>query len=99
MKRTSQDNIEFGKTLSALRKKKNLTAHEVATAIGVATSTYRDWESGRAITGNPYKKMTEIYEVSLAQLFGIQEEDKTKQLEKIEELEKLLRELKLALIT
>lgn len=59
---------EFGKRLKYLRLKKNLSIKEIAITLNVSPSTYRDWEYGREIKGEPYIKLAEIFEVSLKYL-------------------------------
>jgi len=78
----------IGKRLQKFRKARGLSVGHVAEKIGVAESTYRDWEYGRAIKGEPYTKIAEALGVSLsALLMGEQTKDKLfiiKELEKIE---------------
>lgn len=47
-----------------------LTLQQVARAIGVPASTYRDWEYGKAIRGEPYEKLAELFGVSLRDLLA-----------------------------
>ncbi len=54
--------------LRAFRRRKGLTLREVALAIGVPASTYREWEYGRLIQGEPYSKLAETLGVSLPEL-------------------------------
>lgn len=58
----------LGKRLMRLRTNKNLSQAELARLIGVSSSTYREWELGRDIQGEPYMKLSEILEVSLTEL-------------------------------
>lgn len=59
LKKTSNEDVLFGKRLRALRLKINLSAEELARGMGISPSTYRDWENGRAITGQVYHKLAE----------------------------------------
>lgn len=59
---------ELAERLKRLRLKRGLSVTEVARAIGVATSTYREWEQGRKIKGEPYQKLAELFEVALSEL-------------------------------
>lgn len=43
---------------------------EAARRIGVPETTYREWEYGRAIRGEPYPKIAAAFGVSLEVLFG-----------------------------
>lgn len=56
---------ELAKRLKALRERKNFTITQVAENIGVAISTYREWENGRAIKGEPYVKLADLFGVSI----------------------------------
>jgi transcriptional regulator with XRE-family HTH domain len=62
----------IGKKLEKFRKNKNMTLKEMAKRINVPVSTYRDWEYGREIKGEPYSKIAEILKISLNELFGIE---------------------------
>ncbi len=58
----------FSERLKELRMKKNLSIREVATTLKVSHSTYRAWEMGVQIRGEPYEKLAEILNVSLNEL-------------------------------
>lgn len=62
--------MEFGERLRVLREKRGLTLKGTANLVGVPISTYREWEYGRKILGEPYLKLAEVFEVSLNELFG-----------------------------
>ena len=57
------------KRLERLRTEKGLTAKKVAQLIEVPESTYREWEYGRTIQGQPYVQLSKIFEISLLELF------------------------------
>lgn len=85
----------FSENLKNLRVNKGLSVKEMATKLEVAPSTYREWEYGRKIQGEPYPKIAEILNVSLDKLFGrkqIKVKDVLNSLEeiknKIDEVEK-----------
>ena len=59
---------KFNKRLKTLRTMKGLTMKEVAQATDVPLSTYREWEYGRAIQGEPYLKIAQALSVSLSEL-------------------------------
>lgn len=65
----------LAKRLKILRESKNLSVTQVASEIGVAVSTYREWEHGRAIKGEPYVKLARLFEVSVYKLMTGQEGD------------------------
>ena len=55
----------FGSRLKKFRQERRLTLNEVAKHVGVPMTTYRDWEKGRAVTGEPYLKLAKVFGVSL----------------------------------
>lgn len=56
------------KRLKKLREQNHLSIREVAKEIGVAESTYRDWENGGPVTGPPYIKLSQVLKVPLTTL-------------------------------
>tara|TARA_B110000908_G_C10095609_1_gene376145 strand:- start:303 stop:590 length:288 start_codon:yes stop_codon:yes gene_type:complete len=76
--------IDIGKKLHELRKKNNLSISECAKKIGVSPSTYRDWEYGRAISGEPYIKIATLFSISLSELFGLNKRDTVEAIDLIE---------------
>lgn len=54
--------------LKQLREKKELSVSDVARRLGVSPSTYRDWEYGREIKGEPYIKICQLFNVSITYL-------------------------------
>jgi len=60
--------MQFAAQLRKLRIENGLTIREVAFAIQVPISTYRDWEYGKAIQGEPYVKLAKVFNVSLEKL-------------------------------
>jgi len=63
--------MKISERLRELRKKKKLSLASVALAIDVPVSTYRDWEYGKAIRGEPYERLAELFEISLAELLSV----------------------------
>lgn len=68
-----------------LRNKNNLSIREVALKLNISPSTYRSWEKGVSISGEPYVKLAEVYQVSLQELLTGQTTDINIQLKIIEE--------------
>lgn len=97
MKRKIETSLLFGKRLRAFREAKNLSVEEVAKSVKVATSTYREWENGRAITGEPYVELSKALGVSVYQLLGLEDSTKERVLNHIQVLESQLNKLKLEL--
>src|SRR4051812_20847483 len=60
----------FHVRLRRLRENKKFTMKEVAKRIGVPETTYREWEYGRMIQGQPYVAMASVFGVSLSELLA-----------------------------
>ncbi|AUN97433.1 hypothetical protein C0V70_04780 [Bacteriovorax stolpii] len=60
----------ISKRLKRFREARNLTMREAAKRIGVPETTYREWEYGRAIRGEPYVNIARAFEVTLEDLLG-----------------------------
>lgn len=87
----------LGKRLNRLRLERSLTTIEVAKAIGVSSSTYREWEYGRAIRGEPYEKLAIVFGVGLLELLTGNQHSSNEALEFVEELERNIQKLKIEL--
>ncbi len=74
----------LGKRLKRIRESKKLSISEVARAIGVSPSTYREWEYGREMKGEPYMKLAEIFGISLVKLMTGKDTEIEKELIEIE---------------
>lgn len=59
---------QLSERLKKYRLRRKLSQKQVAEALKVPPSTYRDWEYGKKIVGEPYMKLAEIFEVSLSEL-------------------------------
>lgn len=84
----------LGSRLKRLREIRGLTIAEISSKTGVPVSTYREWEYGRAIKGEPYVQLAEILGVSLHELITGITPDSRSALKMIDELEELLSLLK-----
>lgn len=78
--------MSISSQLKRFRKKHQLTVADCANSIGVSHSTYRDWENGRAISGEPYLKMTRLFGISLSELFELNEAELSIELMELEKL-------------
>lgn len=78
---------EIGKLMKKRRVKLGLKVKRIAEELGVAESSYREWENGRQIQGEPYLKLAEILQVPLRVLLGGPEEQMTPILISLDELE------------
>jgi transcriptional regulator with XRE-family HTH domain len=84
----------FHRRLKKLREERGLTVKEAAKLVSVPMTTYRDWEYGRAVTGQPYVKIAKAFGVSLNWLLGFDEEIHTNLEEKIDRVITDLRQIK-----
>lgn len=84
----------LGTRLRKLRNDRGLSALEVAKALGISVSTYREWENGRAIRGEPYEKLAKILQVTLSELLTGQVTQSAEILREFNELEELLKKIK-----
>jgi transcriptional regulator with XRE-family HTH domain len=79
---------QLGDRLRRLRLDRGLAIEEVARQLNVSSSTYREWENGRAIQGEPYVKMRDLFQVSLEELLTGSKGDSTKALSELVAIEK-----------
>lgn len=94
MKKTSEKSIVFGQRLRRLRQRLDKSAAQVAKELGIAASTYRDWELGRAITGQPYVELAKVLDVSIQDLFEDQRVEVQDLKAKLTEIEGLVQDLR-----
>ena len=88
----------IGERIQKLRRLRNRTSREIAQKIGVPESTYRSWEAGRLIRGEPYVALAEALGVSLYELLSGEKPDHRGLIELSEELERRAVELRRQLI-
>lgn len=62
----------IGMKMKKRRIQLNLKVKEVAKEIGVSESTYRDWENGRKIQGEPYILISKALKMNIADLLSIE---------------------------
>jgi putative transcriptional regulator len=98
-KKTRFETVSLSKRLRNFRKDKGLTMKQVADRLGIASSTYRDWEYGRAILGEPYLQLAQIFEVSLKELMVGDKESPQHALDILREIESALDRMKVELST
>jgi transcriptional regulator with XRE-family HTH domain len=58
----------IGAKLRSLRLERNMTMKDVALALQISRSTYRDWEYGRKVPAKALAKIAEVFKVSLNDL-------------------------------
>lgn len=94
MSTLSMASVTFHERLRTLRKAKGLTMREMARRVGVPETTYREWEVGRAIQGEPYVRMAQALEVSLTELLTGARPEQAQLLSEIEAMEEGFKQLK-----
>lgn len=85
--------------LIRIRQQRGLTAKAVARAIGVAESTYRQWENGKGRKLPPFQKLSEVLSISVTELLIGQKPEIADVLESLANIEQEIRELRLKLGT
>jgi transcriptional regulator with XRE-family HTH domain len=89
---------DFHERLRTLRARCGLTAAELSKKIGVPPTTYRQWESGRAIRGMHYVRLAKALNVTLSELITGEAPKAGGLLLRIETIESQLRKLREDLI-
>ncbi len=88
---------KIGQRIKRLREEKGLSLKEVASKAGIPLSTYREWEYGREIKGEPYVKIASVLEVSLYTLLTGKVTEDRELLEEIRKIEDSCHKLRLLL--
>jgi len=84
----------FGTRLKRLRIERQLSPKQMSLMTGTPLSTYREWEAGRQIKGQPYVNLARALEVSLYELLTGEAPLRSECFDLIEEIEKDLKQLK-----
>jgi transcriptional regulator with XRE-family HTH domain len=84
----------LAKRLKRLRTEKDMSAQQVADLAMIPVTTYREWENGRQILGEPYEKLAAALDVSLFVLMTGREPKQADLFIKLEQVEKTLSELR-----
>ena len=89
----------FSKRLKDLRQEKGLSVKDMALKIGVSPSTYREWEYGRQIKGEPYVKIAEALDVTLYKLLTGKDSNQAQLYHTLDKLEESAKELRQNLLS
>jgi len=84
----------IGLRMKRLRTLQGMSASEVAIKSGVPISTYREWENGRQIKGEPYKKIADTLNVSLYELLTGCNSGSVDLIQKIDDIQNICTTLK-----
>jgi transcriptional regulator with XRE-family HTH domain len=88
----------MSKKLRRLREERKLSQKQVSEHISVPVSTYRDWEYGREISGEPYTKLAEIFGVGLHEILGLESSKNSQDLlESIKSLKQAINQVEKAI--
>jgi len=87
MKLISQRLVHF-------RNLKGLTQKQVAERLAVPVTTYRNWEYGKAIRGEPYVALAQIFEISILELLTGSKPGKSEMLRALENLDKEVKNIR-----
>ena len=87
--------MEMGKKLKILREDSGLSIKKIAQSLNISPSTYREWEYGRKIQGEPYLAICQLYQISLNELFSNQNTDYLEFLELVNQVKSSLSRLEL----
>jgi transcriptional regulator with XRE-family HTH domain len=86
--------LEFSKRLKRFRERFGWSVSDVAKALDISQSTYREWEYGRKISGHEsFLKLAALFQISLDELMlgaTARTPDPSELFPDIEEIEKLL---------
>lgn len=84
----------IGQRMKQYRINAGLSIAEVAMAAEVPVSTYREWENGRQIQGEPYAKISQALNVTLYELLTGENPKSLDVLHKVNEIERLCQDLR-----
>jgi transcriptional regulator with XRE-family HTH domain len=85
--------------LKRLRIQRKLSMKELAEAIQVPLSTYREWEYGRAIQGEPYLALAEVLQVTVKELLSGESKEEDQIRKALYKVERALEDLKLEVLS
>lgn len=80
--------------LKKFREQSKLSQKELADLAGVSPSTYRDWEYGKQILGEPYLALARALDVSVYELLTGEKTEVSELMKDIERLEYDVKKLK-----
>lgn len=84
----------LGDRLKRLRKSKFISVKELSDKIGVPLTTYREWEHGRKIVGEPYIELSRALEVSVYELITGEKNSASDLLKSVEAIENEIKKVK-----
>lgn len=85
--------------LKKFRHQHGLTIQEVSNRTKIPASTYKEWENGRQIRGEPYVLLADLYQVSLQELITGRKSDPAAVMAKLDGIQSEMDQLRKALIS
>ena len=83
----------IGQIMKSRRAELGKKPSQVASIIGVSESTYRDWENGRKIQGEPYIKIAQALEMNILKLLDIEKAEHIYIREQLEQIENIVKNI------
>jgi transcriptional regulator with XRE-family HTH domain len=90
---------KIGTRIRNFRLRRKLTVTECAQQLKVSPSTFREWEYGRAIQGEPYVELASLLDVSLHELLTGRKTHGASSLEELSEIERRLGKVRKSLLS
>ncbi len=84
----------MGQRLKRLRVKKGLSLKQVAEQLNISASTYRDWEYGKAIQGEPYMDLAKVLNIGIVELMTGSRSQNQDLIRAIQSLDKIVSDVK-----
>ncbi|MES2769314.1 MAG: helix-turn-helix transcriptional regulator [Bdellovibrionota bacterium] len=84
----------MGKRLNRLRIKRGLSLKQVAEQLNISASTYRDWEYGKAIQGEPYMDLAKVLNIGIVELMTGSRSQNQDLIRAIQSLDKIVSDIK-----
>ena len=88
---------KLNERLERIRKEKKMTAKQVARAIEVPESTYREWEYGRGLKLPPLQKLSQVFAISVTELVTGDKPNLQNYINELEDVERRLMSIRLNL--
>lgn len=93
------DKLSFNERLKLIRQEQGLSLRQVAQRAQVPESTYREWEAGRKIIGEPYEKIAHALNVTLYTLLTGKNANTLEELNLLDKIETLVKTLRTSLVS
>ena len=85
---------DFAERLKKLRSESGYPVKQVAAKLNVPVTTYREWEKGRQIKGEPYARIAELFNVTLGEILTGQKSNVSDVIAELDRVQSSLDEIK-----